>query len=74
MVTVRLYMKHNDCASVEIVDNTGKTLYQRDGYMPYELNDSLGGDDTELLIENETGRIIGWQPCNLPENNDGTDD
>jgi hypothetical protein len=35
--------------------------------MPY-VNQILGGDDTQLKIDNETGKIIGWTPIQIEDN------
>jgi hypothetical protein len=61
MSTVYLYMKHNDCANISIDD------VEHQGYMPY-VNQILGGDDTQLKIDNETGKIIGWTPIQIEDN------
>ena len=31
------------------------------GYVPYDINIG-GGDYIEFSVDNETGRIVGWQP------------
>jgi hypothetical protein len=63
--TIELFMKHNDMANFEATDENGKKVFAHDGYMPYTEN--LGGDDTELTIDNATGKIIGWVPITLEE-------
>lgn len=60
---ISLFMKHNDCASITISDGD-KNIVEHDGYMPY-LNSFIGGDDTQLTIDNETGKIIGWEPISM---------
>ena len=55
---VNLFMKHNDC----VVLSMGSVEIQ--GYLPH-VNSVLGGDDTDLIIDNETGLIINWTPIRI---------
>lgn len=65
MATVSIFMKHDDRCYLSY---NGPNEYGHpefvvweDGYMP-EVNPILGGDTTELMIDNATGCIIGWTP------------
>lgn len=58
MSIVKLYLKHADRASIQM-DGVEEV-----GYLPY-VNEVLGGDDTVLKIDNDTGRIIGWTPVKV---------
>ena len=60
VATVELYLKHNDLATIILLDDDGNNIQEKNGYIPYVGN--IGGDDTHLIIENETGKIIGWKP------------
>ena len=40
--------------------SVGMPIFEHDGYMP-DMG-MLGGDQTELTIDNATGTIIGWKP------------
>lgn len=62
---VKLYMKHNDTACIECYADDDDCIIDQDGYMPYV--GILGGDETELTIDNETGQIIGWKPIKTVE-------
>lgn len=35
-------------------------------YMPY-ISFLCGGDDIDIRIDNETGKIIGWRPLELED-------
>lgn len=63
--TVKLFMKHNDTAFIEAVDPNGVTVFERDGYMPYV--GVLGGDESSFEVDNETGKIKGWEPIKLED-------
>ena len=59
---VRVYLKHDDRASIVLEDDLGDVIEEMDSdYLPY-VNEVLGGDDTLIEIDNETGQIIGWTP------------
>jgi hypothetical protein len=59
--TVSVYMKHNDMTGMQLYDADGNTIEEMDSdYFPHV--GVFGGDDTELTIDNETGKIIGWVP------------
>lgn len=62
---ISIFMKHNDMTSITVSDND-KVVAEGDGYMPY-LNSHLGGDDTQMTIDNETGKIIGWEPITIED-------
>lgn len=62
-VFVKLFLKHDDRTYIGLLDLGLKPIEEQEsGYLPYV--GILGGDDTDLLIDNETGRIVGWQPLN----------
>lgn len=52
---------HRDCFSMTISDDDGNRILDGDGYAPHIQNFS-GGDDLDFIIDNETGKIIGWVP------------
>ncbi len=58
---VEISMKHSDLVVFILEDAKGDIIYEKDGYMPHVgmFNDS---DTTDLKIDNETGKIIGWKP------------
>lgn len=58
---VYLYMKHDDRASLKL-----EGTEMDSGYLPY-VNDVLGGDDTSLRIDNDTGKILGWTPVKIKD-------
>lgn len=57
---VFINVKHDDRADIQITTENAVVL-DYVGSMPY-LNNILGGDYTQLTIDNETGTIIGWEP------------
>ena len=59
---VNIYLKHDDRVSMSLMDDLGDVIEEMDSdYLPY-VNDIIGGDETSLEIDNETGQIIGWTP------------
>lgn len=58
--TISLFMKHNDCSVIQAKNDKSELIIESNGYMP-DIH-MLGGDTTELHIDNETGKIIGWVP------------
>jgi hypothetical protein len=58
MAIVHLFLKHDDRAVISMDD------IERDGYLPY-VNAVIGGDQTSIEIDNETGKIIGWSPIKI---------
>lgn len=63
--TIRLFLKHDDRANFELVSPGGNVLLESEGYLPYV--GILGGDDTAIEIDNETGKIIDWKPITSEE-------
>jgi hypothetical protein len=53
-------MKHDDRAVLSVDD------IESVGYLP-RVNSVLGGDETSLNIDNETGTIIGWTPIKIED-------
>jgi hypothetical protein len=65
MGIVKIFLKHDDRTSFEFDENQhgDGERYQfemNSDYLPYV--GVFGGDDTQLIIDNETGKIIGWKP------------
>ena len=58
---IRINAKCSDMFSASIVDETGKTLKEYDGYVPRFFPGEHFGDYIELDIELETGRILNWK-------------
>jgi hypothetical protein len=52
---VTIDMKHNDLVNMELVDETGKRVFEHDGYMPQLGMFNEGDDQTTLVVDNETG-------------------
>ena len=59
MRVVRLYLKHDDRTSFGFEDGDFE-IDKHSDYLPHV--GILGGDDTTLTIDNDTGKIIGWIP------------
>lgn len=57
---VTINMKHNDLVFMSLDNENDVEVFEHDGYMP-DMG-MLGGDQTELTIDNATGKIIGWKP------------
>lgn len=62
---IYLFMKHDDTASLIIDNEKDEEIFDHQGYMP-EVG-VFGGDQTELVIDNETGKIIDWKPITQEE-------
>ena len=61
VVKVSVFVKHDDRALISLLDANNNTVEeQTDDYLPYV--GVFGGEETELEIDNETGKIIGWVP------------
>ena len=61
-VLVRFDAKHSDLVSVALMDADENTLKEFDSGESIGI---FGGDYTTLVIENETGRILDWEPIEL---------
>lgn len=57
--TIKIYIKHNDLASFEAIDNDN-VLYSLDDGLPTQFLNITSGDETEFEIDVETGKIINW--------------
>ena len=53
---LKLYAKCNDLASLTIIDDNGKELYDEDGSLPL----FIGGDEIQFEINPNTGKILNW--------------
>ena len=62
---ISVNLHHRDCSSILIEEN-GRIIVDHDGYMPY-LNNHLGGDDTNFVIDNDTGMILNWKPITMEQ-------
>lgn len=58
---ITISAKCSDRCHVTITDSNGKVTCEHDGYVPNELGLG-GGDYIKFTIDNETGRIVGWEP------------
>lgn len=65
MIIVSVFMKHDDRATMVLKERGGAVLAESEGYLPSA--GIFGGDDTELEIDNETGRILNWKPITVAE-------
>lgn len=63
--TISFSVKHSDLAFYEAEDENGNNLMTVDGYAPKLNNVLVGGDYTEMTIDNATGKIIGWVPVTM---------
>lgn len=61
MSIVTIYMKHDDRASIMMDE-----VEIHGDYLPH-VNNNIGGDDTQFKIDNETGKIIGWEPIKIED-------
>lgn len=59
---IKVFLKHDDRAVI-VAEHVGEIVFEQDGYLPYV--GLLGGDDTELTIDNATGQILNWRPIKL---------
>lgn len=66
--TVYVFMKHNDCAVIQLCDKDGNVIEEKDGYLPPV--GIFGGCSTELKIDNETGYILNWKSINTLKGED----
>jgi hypothetical protein len=57
---VKIAVKHDDRATIHLLDSDKQKIDEHDGGMPYV--GIFGGDYTKLLIDNASGLIIGWKP------------
>ena len=70
--TVHIYMKHDDRCVIELLDENEQDVEEMSSeYMPHV--GIFGGDDTDISIDNETGKIIGWIPLRTLKTGDGDD-
>lgn len=65
---VKISLKHDDRASLQLINEFGEKLAEVDDGMPNV--GVLGGDYTDLVIDNNTGKIIGWVPITMVEFNE----
>jgi hypothetical protein len=63
---VTISMKHNDLVVMCLDDENGREVFDHDGYMP-QVGMFSCDDQTEIIIDNETGKIIGWKPITEEE-------
>ena len=64
---ISLYLKHDDRACFTLTDKN-EVVYESIEYLPHL--GILGGDTTELEIDNETGKILNWKPISKEELDD----
>ena len=56
----RIQVKHSDCGHYELLDTNHNIIEEVEGYAP---DTAIGsGDYTELMVDNDTGIIVGWVP------------
>lgn len=60
MSQVTIFLKHDDRAFIKMDD------IEHEGYLPY-VNETIGGDDTRLVIDNETGLIQNWKAVRIED-------
>jgi len=60
-MNITIYAHSRDCSSVNIFDENDNMLFDHGGYFPY-IGHLCEGDDLEITIDNETGKILGWVP------------
>lgn len=58
--TMRVSIKARDCCIVQVLDQDGSIVAERDGYVPAILPGGPG-DYVEMEIDIDTGRIADWQ-------------
>ena len=56
--------KCSDMGWFNIVDEHGDELVDKSGYMP-DIENVCGGDYIEFVVDNATGRIVGWVPLTM---------
>lgn len=64
--TIKINAKCSDCCYAEIIDENGVVVGERD-YYPPRLGGVMGGDDVDLTIDVESGRILNWVPPSQDE-------
>jgi len=52
--------KCSDCCWATVTDKDGNILHEEDGYVPDWFFG--GGDYIDLIIDNDTGKILNWVP------------
>jgi len=58
--TMEITSHSRDMNVIELKDSSGKTLFERDGYLPSFLPGG-GGDDLRLTVDIDTGMILNWK-------------
>jgi hypothetical protein len=58
---IHLSFKHNDLSDVSIMDENDNAILEHNGYM-LEMGIFIDQDQTVFVVDNETGKIIGWVP------------
>jgi hypothetical protein len=66
MMKILVSGKCSDLSSVQVRDDEGKIVSEKDGYVPYGLGVG-GGDYIELKIDLETGKIEDFDPEKVKE-------
>jgi hypothetical protein len=62
MGTLRIQAKCSDLCFSTYLNNKGKVLAEKDGYVPQGLNISDDSDYVEIDIDIQTGQIQRWKP------------
>lgn len=65
--TVKVSAKCSDLCFVELLDDEGKVIAQRDGYVPDFMPGNHYGDYVELEIDPNTGIITNWDNAVTPK-------
>jgi hypothetical protein len=66
MRTLKITAKCTDRCWVEFQDTESEIGKERSGYVPRNIGIG-GGDNVELTINIDTGKIIGWQPIDTDD-------
>ena len=60
--TVRISAKCSDLCSTQLLDEAGKVVGEKDGYVPNFMPEEHYGEYVMLDIDVATGRILNWNP------------
>ena len=63
--TISFFAHHTDTFSILATMSDGSEI-ENSGYAPH-IPAVCSGDDTEFVVDNETGKIVGWVPLTKEE-------
>jgi len=71
--TLKVCGKTSDRCSINFLDENGKSVGERDGYVPNFFPEQHYGDYIELDIDVATGQILNWKKPTQKELKDSMD-